>query len=85
MPHPDGHVLVFWITEDKAPKQFNNSPLADNRVRVLLATSSPARVSKQYSPIAPQALVSALQRTPPGLWDTTLRGLTPAIKIREAA
>ena len=54
------------ITEDKAPRQFNNSPLAAKRVRVLLATSSPSRVSKQHSPIAPQALVSALQKDPAG-------------------
>ena len=85
LPRGLGHNLLMQITEDKAPKQFNNSPLADKRVRVLLATSSPARVSKRYPPIAPQALVSALQRTPPGLWHTTLRGRTPAIRICEAA
>ena len=54
-------------------------------VRVLRATSSPAIDLKLYSPIAPQALVCALQKTPPGLWDTTTHVHTPAIQTREAA
>ena len=54
-------------------------------VRVLRATSSPAIDLKLYSPIAPQALVCALQNTPPGLRDTTTHVHTPAIQTREAA
>ena len=33
------------ITQDKAPNQFNNTPLADQRYRVLLAPLAPSIVS----------------------------------------
>ena len=52
------------ITEDKAPNQFNNTPLAHQECRVLMAPSVPSIVSNAIAnmPTAPHDLVIALQR-----------------------